>query len=83
MPYKQGYSVFGMKSFEFPLGTSNILVWPQLLWDFLNVHFTDTTVLALVRGIPVPEPRYIFLCFRLAWSDKKRGKEIFLIQLKI
>ena len=51
LPYKQGYSVFGMKSFEFPLGTSNILVWPQLLWDFLNVHFTDTTVLALLFGI--------------------------------
>lgn len=50
-PYKQGYSVFGMKSFEFPLGTGNISVWPQLLWDFLNVHSTDTTVLALLFGI--------------------------------
>lgn len=51
MPYKHGYSVFGMKSFEFPLGTGNIHVWPQLLWDFLNVHSTDTTVLALLFGI--------------------------------
>ena len=51
MPYKQGYSVFGMKSFEFPLGSGDISVWPQLLWDFLNVHFTDTTVLALLFGI--------------------------------
>ena len=51
MPYKHGYSVFGMKSFEFPLGTGNIHIWPQLLWDFLNVHFTDTTVLALLFGI--------------------------------
>ena len=50
MPYKQGYSVFGMKSFEFPLGTSNILVWPQLLWDFLNILLNDTTVLALLFG---------------------------------
>ena len=51
MPYKDGYSIFSMKSFELPLGTSNISVWPQLLWDFLNVHFTDTTVLALLFGI--------------------------------
>ncbi|MEK7117815.1 MAG: hypothetical protein AAB861_03525 [Patescibacteria group bacterium] len=51
MPYKQGYSIFGMRSFEFPLGTGNISVWPQLLWDFLNVHFTDTTVLASLFGI--------------------------------
>lgn len=51
MPYKDGYSVFGMKSFEFPLGSGTISVWPQLLWDFLNVHFTDTTVLALLFGI--------------------------------
>src|SRR3989338_9785445 len=50
MPYKQGYSVFGMRSFEFPLGSGNISVWPQLLWDFLNVHSTDTTVLALLFG---------------------------------
>ncbi|GEM_PF-2538699 len=50
IPYKQGYSVFGMRSFEFPLGTGNIRVWPQLLWDFLNVHSTDTTVLALLFG---------------------------------
>ena len=40
-----------MQSFEFPLGTGNISVWPQLLWDFLNVHFTDTTVLASLFGI--------------------------------
>ena len=51
MPFKQGYSVFGMRSFEFPLGTGNIRVWPQLLHDFLNVHSTDTTVLALLFGI--------------------------------
>ena len=51
LPYKDGYSVFGMKSFELPLGTGNIHVWPQLLWDFLNVHSTDTTVLALLFGI--------------------------------
>jgi len=51
MPYKQGYSVFGMRSFEFPLGTGNISVWPQLLHDFLNVHYTDTTVLALLFGV--------------------------------
>jgi len=51
MPYKHGYSVFGMRSFEFPLGTGNIRVWPQLLHDFLNVHYTDTTVLALLFGI--------------------------------
>ncbi len=51
MPYKDGYSVFGMRSFELPLGTGNIHVWPQLLWDFLNVHFTDTTVLALLFGV--------------------------------
>src|SRR3989304_5247285 len=51
MPYKQGYSVFGMRSFEFPLGSGNIRIWPQLLWDFLNVHSTDTTVLALLFGI--------------------------------
>ncbi|MBI5466492.1 MAG: hypothetical protein HY974_04340 [Candidatus Kerfeldbacteria bacterium] len=50
LPYKQGYSVFGMRSFEFPLGTGNISVWPQLLWDFLNIHSTDTTVLALLFG---------------------------------
>ncbi len=51
MPYKQGYSIFGRRSFELPLGSGNIQVWPQLLWDFLNVHFTDTTVLALLFGI--------------------------------
>ncbi len=51
MPYKHEYSVFGMRSFEFPLGSGNISVWPQLLWDFLNVHFTDTTVLALLFGV--------------------------------
>ena len=51
MPLKQGYSVFGMRSFEFPLGSDNIRVWPQLLHDFLNVHYTDTTVLALLFGI--------------------------------
>ncbi|KKT27539.1 MAG: hypothetical protein UW12_C0019G0005 [Parcubacteria group bacterium GW2011_GWF1_43_9] len=51
IPYKQGYSIFGMKSFEFPLGTGNISIWPQLLHDFLNVHYTDTTVLALLFGI--------------------------------
>src|SRR3989344_2065103 len=51
LPYQHEYSVFGMKSFEFPLGSGNISVWPQLLWDFLNVHFTDTTVLALLFGI--------------------------------
>ncbi len=51
MPYKQDYSVFRMMSFELPLGTGNIYVWPQLLWDFLNVHYTDTTVLALLFGI--------------------------------
>lgn len=51
LPYKQGYSVFGMRSFGFPLGTSNIHVWPQLLFDFLNIHYTDTTVLALLFGI--------------------------------
>jgi len=51
LPYKQGYSVFGMRSFEFPAGSGNIRVWPQLLWDFLNIHSTDTTVLALLFGI--------------------------------
>jgi len=51
LPYKQDYSVFRMMNFELPLGTGNIHVWPQLLWDFLNVHFTDTTVLALLFGI--------------------------------
>ncbi len=51
LPYKRGYSVFGILSFEFPLGTGNIYVWPQLLHDFLNVHYTDTTVLALLFGI--------------------------------
>ncbi|OGF73657.1 hypothetical protein A3J56_00115 [Candidatus Giovannonibacteria bacterium RIFCSPHIGHO2_02_FULL_46_20] len=50
LPYKQGYSIFGMRSFEFPAGSSNISVWPQLLWDLLNVHSTDTTVLALLFG---------------------------------
>ena len=50
LPYKNGYSVLGMRSFEFPLGTGNIQVWPQLLHDFLNVHYTDTTVLALLFG---------------------------------
>ncbi len=51
MPYKHGYSVFGRRSFELPLGTDNIHVWPQLLWDFLNIHSTDTTVLALLFGV--------------------------------
>ena len=51
MPYKHGYSIFGMRSFEFPLGSGNIIVWPQLLFDFLNTHFTDTTVLSLLFGI--------------------------------
>ena len=50
LPYKQGYSIFGMRSFEFPAGSSNISVWPQLLWDLLNVHSPDTTVLALLFG---------------------------------
>jgi len=50
LPYQHEYSVLGMKSFEFPLGSGNISVWPQLLWDFLNVHSTDTTVLALLFG---------------------------------
>ena len=51
LPYRQDYSVFRMLSFEFPLGSGNISIWPQLLWDFLNVHSTDTTVLALLFGI--------------------------------
>ena len=51
MPYKHGYSILGMRSFEFPFGSDNIIVWPQLLFDFLNTHFTDTTVLSLLFGI--------------------------------
>lgn len=51
LPYKQDYSVFRMMSFELPLGTGNIHVWPQLLWDFLNILLNDTTILALLFGI--------------------------------
>ena len=51
LPYKNGYSVFGMRSFEFPLGSDNLRVWPQLWHDFLNVLYTDTTVLASLFGI--------------------------------
>ena len=50
MPYKNGYSIFGMRSVEFPDGTGNVHAWPQLLYDFLTVHSTDTTVFALLFG---------------------------------
>jgi len=50
LPYKQGYSIFRMRSFEFPIGSGSLSVWPQLLYDLLNVHSTDTTALALLFG---------------------------------
>lgn len=51
IPYKGGYSIFGTRSFEFPAGSGNVHAWPQLLYDFIFTHCTDTTVLALLFGL--------------------------------
>lgn len=46
-----GQSIFGSRTFEYPRGSGQIHVWPNLLFDFLTVFCMETVSLSLLFGI--------------------------------
>ena len=44
-------NILGSRTFEYPLGSGQIHVWPNLLWEFLSVFCMETVSLSLLFGI--------------------------------
>ena len=46
-----GQNIFGDRTFEYPIGSGQIHVWPNLLFEFLTVFCMETVSLSLLFGI--------------------------------
>ncbi len=46
-----GQNIFGNRTFEYPIDSGQIHVWPNLLWEFLSVFCMETVSLSLLFGI--------------------------------
>ncbi len=46
-----GQNIFGNRTFEYPLGSGQIHVWPNLLFEFLSVFCMETVSFSLLFGI--------------------------------
>jgi parallel beta-helix repeat protein len=46
-----GQNIFGNRIFEYPTGSGQIHVWPNLFWEFLTVFCMETVSFSLLFGI--------------------------------
>ena len=65
-----GQSISGSRTFEFPIGSGQIHVWPNLLWEFLSVFCMETVSLSLLFG---------FLFMTKSTPEKSKSYMIMLI----
>ncbi len=46
-----GKNIFGSRTFEYPIGSGQTHIWPNLLWEFLSVFCMETVSFSLLFGI--------------------------------
>src|SRR3989344_3364754 len=63
-------NIFGNRTFEYPIGSGEIHVWPNLLWEFLSVFCMETVSLSLLFG---------FLFMTKSTPEKSKSYMIMLI----
>jgi len=63
-------NIFGNRTFEYPIGSGEIHVWPNLLWEFLSVFCMETVSFSLLFG---------FLFMTKSTPQKSKSYKIMLI----